>query len=59
MKNFFFLAFIFVASSLYAQEGIKLSGKVVEADSQEPILGANIRLLNTNNGTTSDFDAGD
>lgn len=41
---------------MFAQEELKLSGKVVEAGTQEPILGANIRLINSNKGTTSDFD---
>jgi CarboxypepD_reg-like domain/TonB-dependent Receptor Plug Domain len=51
------LTFIVLASSAFAQTGVgKISGKVVDADTREPLIGANIILLNTNLGAATDID---
>ena len=56
LRNFLFLIFIFTAIYVHAQESFKLSGSIIEDTNQEPILGANIKIANTDLGTTSDFD---
>ena len=48
--------FIF-ASPLFAQTGVgKISGKVIDADTKEPLIGANIIILNTNLGAATDVE---
>ncbi|WP_213521031.1 TonB-dependent receptor [Nonlabens sp.] len=55
MNKFTFLLFYFVAAFSFAQEGI-ISGKVLEQSTGEALLGATVLNLNTNKGTTTDFD---
>ena len=51
------LSLLFVTSSAFAQSGVgKISGKVIDADTGEPLIGANIILLNTNLGAATDID---
>ncbi|MBK9098343.1 MAG: carboxypeptidase-like regulatory domain-containing protein [bacterium] len=51
------LVFLLLSSSLFAQTGVgKMSGKVIDADTKEPLIGANIILLNTNLGAATDID---
>ncbi len=46
---------LFVSSALFAQSGVgKLSGKVVDEVTREPLIGANIILLNTDLGAATD-----
>ena len=47
---------IIVFSTIFSQTTGKISGKVIDADTNEPIVGANILILNTNFGTSSDVD---
>ena len=53
MKNFtngiFGIFFLLIyLSPLYAQSGVgKLSGKVIDASTREPLIGANIVIVNT------------
>jgi outer membrane receptor protein involved in Fe transport len=52
-----FLVFLFFSAALIAQTGVgKMSGKVTDADTKEPLIGANIILLNTNLGAATDID---
>ena len=61
MKQFLFL-FSFAAllavtqSSFTTSEPYIISGIVVDADSQEPLIGANVVEKGTQNGTVTDFD---
>ncbi|VAX17709.1 TonB-dependent receptor, partial [hydrothermal vent metagenome] len=62
MKKFFtFSIFLFitvlVSSTLFAQVGTgKLAGRVVDADTGEPLIGANVVILNTSLGAACDID---
>lgn len=61
MKIFTYLLFVFTlftfSASLYSQVGVgKLSGKVVDADTKEPLIGANVVILNTDWGAATDID---
>ncbi len=62
MKKFFtitlaVLALFSLASIAYAQTGVgKISGKIIDADTQEPLIGANIIILNTNLGAATDIE---
>lgn len=40
----------------FAQDKKTLTGKVISASDQTPIPGANVKVLNSPNGTTTDFD---
>lgn len=52
-----FLVFALTSISVFAQTGVgKMSGKVIDADTKEPLIGANIILLNTNLGAATDID---
>jgi outer membrane receptor protein involved in Fe transport len=52
-----FLVFLLSSTALFAQTGVgKMSGKVLDADTKEPLIGANIILLNTNLGAATDID---
>ncbi|MCZ7614289.1 MAG: carboxypeptidase-like regulatory domain-containing protein [Ignavibacteriaceae bacterium] len=51
------LVFLLLSASMFAQTGVgKMSGKVLDADTKEPLIGANIILLNTNLGAATDID---
>jgi outer membrane receptor for ferrienterochelin and colicin len=48
---------LILTSSAFAQLGVgKISGKVLDADTREPLIGANIIILNTNLGAATDLD---
>jgi TonB-dependent SusC/RagA subfamily outer membrane receptor len=55
IKSIFFLLLL-SCSFLYAQEEVTVKGTVTSADDGEPILGANIVVLGTKKGTSTDFD---
>jgi outer membrane cobalamin receptor len=51
------LVFVLSSTAIFAQTGVgKISGKVIDADTKEPLIGANIVLLNTNLGAATDID---
>ena len=51
------LTIFIIASPLFAQTGVgKISGKVIDADTKEPLIGANIIILNTNLGAATDVE---
>ena len=51
------LVFLLFSTTLFAQAGVgKISGKVTDADTKEPLIGANIVILNTNLGAATDLD---
>ncbi len=55
LKKLMFLAIIsFMANSVFAQGIIK--GTVIDANTNEPLPGANIIVVGTDKGTTTDFD---
>ena len=52
-----FLFLLSFSSLLLAQTGVgKLSGKVIDADTKEPLIGANIIILNTGLGAATNLD---
>ena len=52
-----FLVFLISSTAILAQSGVgKISGKVIDADTKEPLIGANIILMNTNSGAATDLD---
>ena len=51
------LSLLIFTSSAFAQLGVgKMSGKVLDTDTGEPLIGANIIILNTNLGAATDID---
>lgn len=53
-KGLFFLLLLFT-SSIYGQEKT-VTGSVIDAETNEPVLGASILVKNSTNGTATDFD---
>jgi len=52
-----FLVFLISSAAMLAQSGVgKISGKVIDAYTKEPLIGANIILMNTNLGAATDID---
>ena len=51
-----FLSYYCLASSLFAQEDGVIQGRVVDAQTREPLAGVNILLLDTDRGAASDPD---
>ena len=62
MKKFFTITLVVLtlfslASIAYAQSGVgKISGKIIDADTQEELIGANIIILGTNLGAATDIE---
>ncbi|MEJ2196053.1 MAG: carboxypeptidase-like regulatory domain-containing protein [Ignavibacteriaceae bacterium] len=51
------LCVLIMASFTFAQMGVgKISGKVTDVDTGEPLIGANVVVLNTNLGAATDLD---
>jgi len=51
------LFFLVGCANLFAQSGEgKLAGKIIDADTGEPLIGANVILLNTNQGAATNLD---
>jgi hypothetical protein len=43
------LCIFLLTSPAFAQTGVgKISGKIIDADTKEPLIGANVVVLNTN-----------
>ena len=54
VTNFILAALLIISSPLYAQTGVgKLSGKIIDAQTREPLIGANVVVVNTNLGAAS------
>jgi len=52
-----FLVLLFSTTAIFAQTGVgKISGKVLDADTKEPLIGANVIIVNTNLGAATDLD---
>ena len=50
------IALLIVSPALYGQAGVgKLSGKIVDAETREPLVGANIILIDTYMGAATDI----
>lgn len=54
-KNITLIAAIFIASSLYSQNGF-LRGQVIDGSTGEPLFGATVVKMGTTNGAVADFD---
>ncbi len=55
-KTFILILLLFSGSLVFAQSGVgKLSGKVVDADTKEPLIGANVVILNSEMGAATDI----
>ena len=51
------LSLLVLTSSAFAQSGVgKISGKILDADTREALIGANIIIMNTNLGAATDID---
>ncbi len=59
MRSFFLLNLIVIQlifiSSSFSQNG-SVSGRITDANNAEPLIGATVAILNTTNGTITDFD---
>lgn len=56
-KIFILILLLFSVSLTLAQSGVgKLSGKVIDADTKEALIGANVVILNTDLGAATDAD---
>ena len=54
-KIFILVLLLFSSTLTLAQSGVgKLSGKVIDADTKEPLIGANVVILNTEKGAATD-----
>ena len=53
-RIYLFALFIFASATVYSQSTV--SGLVTSVDDQQPILGANVIVKGTTNGTSTDFD---
>ncbi len=54
-KIFILVLLLFSSTLIFAQSGVgKLSGKVIDADTKEPLIGANVVVLNTEKGAATD-----
>src|SRR5687767_2801991 len=47
------LLFVLLSSAVYSQNTRLVSGKITDVN-QQPVVGANVHILNTNLGTTTD-----
>ena len=52
------LLFLFISSSLLAQTGFIVSGKVLDSASQQPLFGASVFCQNTTQGTSTSMEGG-
>jgi len=53
MNKLFLLAFTFLVQTVYAQ--IQFSGTVIDGQTKETLIGANVIVKGTSNGTSTDF----
>lgn len=51
MKNLFFIVFLWIPMSLYAQH--TLQGKVLDAQTKEPLIGATVAVVGSSNGSST------
>lgn len=59
MKKYLIVIFLFIVSVIFPQNDTKygtLSGKLLDKDNKQPLIGANLVLENTTKGTTTDID---
>src|SRR5690554_5463341 len=57
---FYALLVLLISTPAYAQTGVgQLSGKITDADTKEPLIGANIIIVNTDWGAASDINGED
>ncbi|MEJ2507195.1 MAG: carboxypeptidase-like regulatory domain-containing protein, partial [Ignavibacteriaceae bacterium] len=62
MNKFYTISFIFLIAifsalpNLFAQSNVgKLAGRIIDTDTQEPLIGANVVLLGTELGAATDI----
>jgi outer membrane receptor protein involved in Fe transport len=54
VTNFILAVLLIMSSPLFAQSGVgKLNGKIIDAQTREPLIGANVVVVNTNLGAAS------
>ena len=53
MNKLLLLAFTFLIQTAYAQ--IQLSGTIIDGQTKETLIGANVIVKGTDNGTSTDF----
>ena len=54
VTNFILAALLIISSPLFAQSGVgKLDGKIVDAQTKEPLIGAYVVVVNTNLGAAT------
>jgi hypothetical protein len=54
VTNFILAALLIISSPLFAQTGVgKLNGKIIDSQTKEPLIGANVVVVNTNLGAAS------
>lgn len=57
MRAFFFILFAALSGCIMVQaQDFEVRGKVIAADSKEPLIGVNVRQKGTSNGVITDFD---
>ncbi len=55
-RSFLFCCLLFLFQLLSAQTSWKVSGVVIGGDDSQPIIGANVQVVGTTQGTITDFD---
>ena len=55
-SNLFILTFILFLNNAFAQQTGKIVGNVIDGETNEPIAGANVYLVDTNLGASTDVD---
>ena len=49
-------AILFLFSPMVTAQSLSISGKVIDKNSQEPVIGASVLIEGTSNGTITDLD---
>jgi len=56
LSSIVYLLFTLISSYVYAGTTGKIAGKIIDAGSGEPLIGANVIIVETNLGAATDFD---
>ena len=56
LKHFLLCAVLFVLGTASAYAQATLKGKIVDAETNEPLIGATVSVSGTSQGTVTDFD---
>lgn len=55
-SNLFILLLVFVINPVFAQQTGKIAGRITDSETNEPLAGANIMILDTKMGASTDLD---